>query len=65
MKLFDFHHPFFRPLWRRYVVVGICFGWALLELSTGNGFWAGLFAALGALAVWNLFVVDWPDDDEA
>ncbi|MBF9036164.1 hypothetical protein HKCCE2091_18110 [Rhodobacterales bacterium HKCCE2091] len=50
-------HPFFRPLWIRIAVVAVCFGWAAVELSGGNPGWAMIFAAFGAVAVWNFFVV--------
>ena len=56
MKFFDLQHPFFAPLWVRLLVTGICFGWALLELSHGFLGWAAIFAAMGALCVWNFFV---------
>jgi hypothetical protein len=54
--MFGFDHPFFRPLWRRIVVVGLTLGWAAFELATGNPFWAILFGALGAAALWGLLI---------
>jgi hypothetical protein len=57
MNFFDIRHPFFRPLWRRIAVVAVTLGWALVELSGGNTFWAILFGALGLYAAWEFFVV--------
>ena len=45
--LFDFNHPFYKPLGIRVTIVAILIGWALLELSTGATFWAGLLALWG------------------
>jgi hypothetical protein len=63
MRLFELQHPFFRPLWRRVLVVAICLGWAVFELATGSPFWAIIFGALGATAVWQLFLTPWREDN--
>ena len=57
MRLFEVRHPFFRPLWRRVVVVAICAAWGLVELSGGNTFWVVLFWGIGAICAWEFFVV--------
>ena len=62
--MFDLNHPFFRPLWRRVAIVVIALGWALVELSGGNLFWAILFGALGVYAVWGFFIAFDPRDEE-
>ena len=54
--MFDFSHPFFRPLWRRILIVAVALGWALFEAVTGNPGWAVVFGALGAVALWGLLV---------
>ena len=54
--MFDFSHPFFRPLWRRVLIVAVALGWALFEAVTGNPAWAVVFGALGAVALWGLLV---------
>ena len=60
---FDVKHPFFRPLWRRIVVVTGCIAWALVELlSTGSPFWAILFGAAGLWCAYQFFVVFDPAD---
>ncbi len=55
-RLFDFNHPFFRPLWIRVLVVAACLGWALVELASGEPMWAILFGALGAAAFYGFFI---------
>jgi hypothetical protein len=59
MRLFELQHPIFRPHWRRVLVVAICLGWAVFELATGSPFWAIIFGALGATAVWQFFLTPW------
>ncbi len=59
----DKHHPFFRPLWRRVLVVAICFGWAIVELVFANPTWALISAAIGAYGVWVFFVTYEPVDE--
>ncbi len=46
--------PFFAPLWRRVVIVGLCLGWALFEVATGSPGWALMFGAAGAYAAFKL-----------
>lgn len=54
--MWGFQHPWFRPLWRRVLVVAVCLGWGLFELISGAPFWAILFLAMGAVAIWELFL---------
>ncbi|MBA3324381.1 MAG: DUF3329 domain-containing protein [Rhodobacteraceae bacterium] len=54
--LFDFDHPFFRPLWIRLAVVSVCLGWAMLELLSGSRGWAMLFGGVGLYAAYRLLV---------
>lgn len=56
MKFLDPEHPFFRPLWRRIVVVALCLGWAVFEIVSGSPFWAILFGAAGVYAAWQLLI---------
>jgi hypothetical protein len=46
--------PFFAPLWRRVVIVGLCLGWALVEVLNGSPGWALMFGAVGAYAAFKL-----------
>lgn len=46
--------PFFAPLWRRVVIVGLCLGWAAFEVVTGSPGWALMFGAAGLYAAYML-----------
>lgn len=61
MAFFDLKSEFFRPLWRRIVVVVICFGWAGFEFISGAPFWGVIFAGMGAVAAYQFFVQNWTD----
>ncbi len=54
--MFDFTHPFFRPIWVRVLVVALALGWALFEVVTGSPGWAIIFGVIGAVALWSLFI---------
>jgi len=56
MRLIDPSHPFFRPAWRRAILVAAPFGWAAVEWSYGNVVWAYLSAAIGGYLAWHLFL---------
>ncbi len=64
MRLRDRDHPFFRPLWRRVLIVALVAAWAAFELFvTGDGFWSVLAVAILAYAGW-IFILDWkPERD--
>ncbi len=75
MHLIDSSHPFYRPLWRRVVIVAICLGWAVIEAATGGPFWAVIVGGVGIYAAWMLLlnfdpkpletaIAVAPDDDE-
>lgn len=57
MQIIDRNHPFFRPVWRRWVTALAPCLWAGVELATGSTGWALLFGALGGYAVWQLIIV--------
>ena len=61
LKGFELQIDFFRPLWRRVVLLLVCFGWAAFEFLTGAPFWGVIFGSLGGYALWQLFLTDWPD----
>lgn len=63
MKLLDVQHPFFRPVWRRVLVVALCLGWAAVELAAGAVFWAILFGAIGLYCAHQFFLAFDPPDD--
>lgn len=52
-------HPFFRTATRRYIVLAVCFGWGVFELSMGAVFWAVVFIGIGAVAAWRFSQIDW------
>lgn len=62
MQWFELQIDFFRPVWRRVVLVAVCLGWATLEFVKGAPFWGMIFAVMGVHAIWQLFFSDWPDD---
>lgn len=64
MRLIDPANPFYRPKWRRYLLVAAPFLWANVEWSMGNTAWAWLSAAIGGYLAWHL-VLNWraPDND--
>jgi hypothetical protein len=53
-KFLDADHPFFAPVWRRWVTVISPMIWGGVELSLGSPGWAALFGAAGAWAYWEL-----------
>lgn len=59
--MFDFTHPFFRPLWIRLLVVAATLGWTAVELFAGNSGWAVVFGSVGAVALWGLLVTYDPE----
>lgn len=63
IPMFDFDLPFFRPLWIRILTVGICLGWGLVELVSGEIAFAILFLAAGGYAGYRLFVTFNPPED--
>ena len=63
MRLIDPHHPFYRPAWRRYLIVAAPFVWAWVEWNIGYTTWAYLFAAIGGYLAWNL-VLNWRPDSK-
>ena len=58
----DVQSPVLRPLWLRVVIVALCLGWALFELSGGAVFWSILFGAAGLYLGYQFFVVFDPAD---
>lgn len=56
MQLIDPSHSFYQPLWRRVVIVAVCLGWAVVETTRGDPFWAVLTAGAGIYSAWVLLV---------
>ncbi|KJZ18548.1 hypothetical protein [Loktanella sp. S4079] len=53
--------PFYRPIWRRAVIVALCLGWGLFEALSGSPGFAVIFLALGVYATVRLFVTYSPE----
>lgn len=55
MQLIDPAHPFYRPLWRRVVIVAVTAGWFGFELLAGaSQMWAVIAGAVFAYTTWIL-----------
>ncbi|WP_431320068.1 hypothetical protein [Rhizobium sp. YTU87027] len=65
MQLIDPQHPAYRPLWVRILIVAVCFGWALVEITTGDPFWAVLSGGAGVYAAYMLFWTYKPQSAES
>ncbi|ANT60703.1 hypothetical protein AYJ57_10185 [Salipiger sp. CCB-MM3] len=61
--MFDFSHPFFRPLWLRVAITAVCLGWGLLEIAIGGPGWAVVFLGLGAICAYKLLIAYEPPAD--
>ena len=62
--MFDLDNEFYRPLWIRLLITLGCVGWGLVEVATGNHFWATLFIGIGLYAGYRFFVTFNPKDAE-
>jgi hypothetical protein len=51
------HHPFFRPLWRRVLVLAICVGWTAFEIVYADDpFWLVIAGGMALYALWDFFL---------
>ena len=55
--MFDPNHPFYRPLWRRVVIVLVTAVWAVVEYLNDAPVWSLLFAAISGWCAWFLLMV--------
>lgn len=62
--MFDFDDPRYRPLWLRLLLCGVCVGWGIFELASGNFLFAILFIALSVYLIWRLLFNFHPRDEE-
>ncbi|MBB4235707.1 hypothetical protein [Rhizobium esperanzae] len=65
MQLIDPKHPAYQRLWVRIAIVAVCFGWAGVELITGDPFWAVLAGGAGAYSFYMLFLTFNPQPEVA
>lgn len=56
--------PWFAPLYRRIVVIGVCLGWLALEASAGERIWTWIALAVTGYAVWALLIAYRPPERE-
>ena len=55
-------HPFYRPLWRRIVIVAAIAGWLAFEIfHTRDSLWITVAAAALAYGLWTFFL-NWPKE---
>ena len=52
--MIDLDHPFYRPLWARLLIVGVCVAWSGLEFWSGAPVWGTIVGVLGLYAVYKL-----------
>ncbi len=60
----DTDHPFFKPLWRRILIVVFCFSWSGFEYSQGNPTWALITLAIAVYALWT-FIISYKSQDDS
>lgn len=64
MQWFELQIDFFLPLWRRLLLLAVCFGWAVFEFIAGAPLWGMIFGAMGVYALWQFFLTGWPGNRE-
>lgn len=52
------YHPWFRPLYRRVLVLLVCVGWLAFEITQQDPFWLLMAGAATGYAVWDFFLRD-------
>lgn len=57
----DTRHPFYRPLWRRVLIVAVCLVWGAVEFWYEAPFWGTIALGLGAYAAWTFLYAYDPD----
>ncbi|MCA1490758.1 hypothetical protein [Sinorhizobium alkalisoli] len=64
IKFIDPDHPFYRPLWIRLLIVGLCAVWTGVEFYGGQMMWATIFLVVTAYAGSALLVFYRPKEPE-
>jgi len=54
--MFNFDHPFFKPLWKRIATAFVCFAWGFVEYNNDATLWAYFFWALAAFVSYHFFI---------
>lgn len=62
MRAKEQDHPFYKPLWRRVVIVAVIALWLGFELTKGSGgLWLAMAAGSLAYAIYTFFIT-WPKE---
>ena len=61
--MLDNTHPWFRPLYRRVLIVAVCFLWLVLETIGEQPLWQIISFAVLAYAIWALLWKYEPPED--
>lgn len=56
MKIIDTDHPFYRPLWRRLLLVAVCAAWTAVEFYNNEQAWGTIFLVVTAYVFANLIL---------
>lgn len=60
MAMIDQKHPFFQPLWRRIVIVGLVAVWLAFEvIYTKDTLWMSVATVMLIYGIWSFFL-NWP-----
>ena len=65
MKIIDPDHPFYRPLWVRLLIVGLCIGWTAVEYYNGEETWGIIFLVVSAYVFAQLVLFFKPKSEAA
>jgi hypothetical protein len=58
--MIDQKHPFFQPLWRRIVIVGLVAVWLAFEvIYTKDTLWMSVATVMLIYGIWSFFL-NWP-----
>lgn len=63
--LIDTSHEFYRPLWRRWLIVAMGLSWLGIELIARDPFWMVLSGATALYVVYTLIIAYRPPDSGA
>jgi hypothetical protein len=64
MKIIDRDHPFYKPLWRRIVLICVLAGWSAFEIFfTKEPMWMAVAVGLLVISAWQ-FLITWPKPDQ-
>ncbi len=63
-RVSDLNHPFYRPLWRRVLLVAVTGAWACYEnFVVKDPMWMVLTAGVFVYAAW-VFLIKWVDPED-